>query len=348
MTRVLLISADPTLLDELVRLAAAAGCDSEQAPDLAIGLRRWSRASAVLVGADQVEALAALGPPRRERVHAIAWGAPPPELFRHALAIGAESVVDLPRGAALVADLLTDLGEASGGPGLVVGVLGGAGGAGATVFAAALAQLAAPPWRVVAVDADPIGPGLDRVLGLEEAGGVRWGELAMTSGRLGARALREALPRRDGPAVLTWGREGGSSLPVQTVRAVVSAARRGHDLVVVDLPRVPGVAADELVAGCDLVLLVVAGSVSGVASAARLVERLPSRERLAVVLRGTGMEAGTVGRALGVPVLAQMADQRGLDEAIDLGLGPVRSRRGPLGRAATRVLERCLVQAAVA
>ena len=39
-----------------------------------------------------------------------------------------------------------------------------------------------------------------------------------------------------------------------------------------------------------------------------------------------------------VPVAAQMPDQRGLEEAIDLGLGPVRSRRGPLGRTAVDVL----------
>ncbi len=38
-----------------------------------------------------------------------------------------------------------------------------------------------------------------------------------------------------------------------------------------------------------------------------------------------------------------MADQRGLAEAIDLGLGPVRSRRGPLGRAADEVLTRVSV-----
>jgi hypothetical protein len=33
-----------------------------------------------------------------------------------------------------------------------------------------------------------------------------------------------------------------------------------------------------------------------------------------------------------------MNDQRGLAESIDLGLGPVRSARGPLGRAAASVL----------
>jgi hypothetical protein len=34
-----------------------------------------------------------------------------------------------------------------------------------------------------------------------------------------------------------------------------------------------------------------------------------------------------------------MPDQRGLAESIDLGLGPVRSRRGPLGRTGLQVLD---------
>jgi hypothetical protein len=33
-----------------------------------------------------------------------------------------------------------------------------------------------------------------------------------------------------------------------------------------------------------------------------------------------------------------MSDQRGLDEAVGLGLGPLRSRRGPLGRATRECL----------
>jgi secretion/DNA translocation related CpaE-like protein len=348
MDRILVITSDPTLLDELVRLAAAAGCACEHAPDLAAALRWWGRAAVVLVGGDQLEGLATLGPPRREGVHAVCWGTPADGVFRHALAIGAESVVELPRGVEAVGELLTDLGEGADGPGLVVGVLGGAGGAGATVFAAALAQLAAPPWRVAAIDADPLGPGLDRVLGLEELEGVRWDELAATNGRLGARSLREALPRRDGPAVLTWARGVAVPPPPEVVRSVVSAARRGHDLVVVDLPRVPSVAGEELTARCDLVLVVVPTTVSAVASASRVIDRLPDRDRVSVVLRGLAMDPAVAARVLDAPVIAQMADQRGLDEAIDLGLGPVRSRRGALGRAAVRVLERCLVQAAVA
>jgi hypothetical protein len=51
-----------------------------------------------------------------------------------------------------------------------------------------------------------------------------------------------------------------------------------------------------------------------------------------------------VGRLLQLPVLATMADQRGLDEAIDLGAGPLRSRRGPLARAARAVADALVVR----
>ena len=50
------------------------------------------------------------------------------------------------------------------------------------------------------------------------------------------------------------------------------------------------------------------------------------------------MDDEALTRAVGVRVVHRMPDQRGLAESIDVGLGPVRSRRGPLGRAATGVL----------
>jgi len=342
----LLLTADPLLLEELGRLAAAAGAAAEPVDEVATALPAWSRASLVVVGADVLSALARLGPPRREGVYVASWGPPPEDLYRPALQIGAESIVELPAAAGVVTDLLTDLGDSSP-AGLVVGVIGGSGGAGATTFAAALARAAAARGETVLVDADPLGPGIDRVLGLEDTGGVRWPELAQTSGRLGAKALREALPRSGRLGLLGWGAES-RAVDAAVVREVLSAARRGHELVVVDLPRALDEVGAELVARCDLLLLVVSASVTGIAAAGRVVARLPERERLRLVVRGRGTDPEVVGRALGVPVLASMADQRGLAEAVDLGLGPGRTGRGPLGRAVAEVLARCRVQAVAA
>ena len=322
MTRVLLVTADPLLRDELTRLAAAAG-----------------------VGADLAAALCRAGPGRREAVQIVSWASAPDELFRLALALGAESVVELPSGAAWLSSVLSDAGDGGRPRGMVVGVTSGSGGAGATTFACALAQLAARHGPALALDADPLGPGLDRVLGMEERTGIHWDDLLTTAGRLGARALREAVPRLGDLGVLTWSPGGVRLLPVEPAREVLAAARRGHDTVVVDLPRAADPVATELADRCDRVLVVVSASVTGVASAARWVARFPEVSRLRLVVRGSGADPDFVARAVGLPVAASMTDQRGLEEAIDLGLGPIRSRRGPLGRAATTVLGQLVVAA---
>jgi secretion/DNA translocation related CpaE-like protein len=348
MTAPLFVTRDDTLLDELLRLAAAAGITPDVAHDGGAALRAWSAASLVLVGSDLAEEVARLSPSRRAGVHVVSWGAVPDDLFRTALAVGAEDVAELPRSAGWVTDLLTDLGDATRSRGLVIGVVGGSGGAGATTFACALGQLAARSGPTLVVDADPLGPGADRVLGLEGQDGVRWDALCQTTGRLSARSLREALPRRGPLGVLTWYAGSPGSLQAFAVREALSAARRGHDTVVVDLPRTSDPVVDEVVSRCDQLLVVVVPTVAGVASAARLCARLQDRAGVGLVVRGRGVAAQEIARLTGVPVVADMADQRGLAESIDLGLGPVRSTRGPLGRAAAEVFTRLSVLGAVA
>jgi len=338
MTHALLITADETLLDELVRLCAAAGTTPDVAADVGTALRGWSSAALVLLGADLAPDLARASPPRRDGVHLVAWGAAPDELFRTALAVGAEGVALLPGSAEWLAAVLGDVGDVGRARGLTIGVMPGSGGAGATTFACGLAQLASRTGPTVVIDADPLGPGVDRVLGLEARPGARWGDLAGTAGRLSARSLREGLPRYADLGVLTWGGGDRRELDVPTVREVLSAARRGHDTVVVDLPRTGDPVTEEVGHRCDQVLVVVAASVTGIASAGRLVARFGDRSRLRLVVRGAGAEPEAVARAVGVPLIAAMGDQRGLAESIDLGVGPMRSRRGPLGRAARTVL----------
>ena len=352
MTGLLVITADDLLLDELLRLAAAAGLTPEVTGDLSSALRAWSRAPAVIVGADLLAGLSRMGPPRRAGVHVAGWGTAGEELFRAALAIGAEQVVELPEGGPWLTAVLTDVGDDAGAGGLTVGVIGGSGGAGATIFACALGQAAASAGPAVVVDLDPLGPGVDRVLGLEERAGVRWSDLAQTTGRLGSRALREALPRRGDLGVLAGrGDARGEPMPgPAAVREVLAAAARGHHRVVLDLPRAER--AHELIGRCDELVVLAAPTITGIASAARLVDGLVRAgidvTRAGLVVRGAGAEPELVARSVGLPLRAAMADQRGLDEAIDLGLGPLRSRRGPLARASAEVLDRCRVQTAAA
>ena len=339
MTAPLLITRDQSLLDELLRLAAAAGAAPDVAGDVGAALRGWGAAPLVLVGVDAADDLARISPARRQRVYVVAWGEVPDEMFRIALAVGAESVVRLPRSEAWLVEILTDLGDADPAAGLVLGVTGGSGGAGATTLACALGQVAARDGRAIVVDADPLGPGVDRVLGLETRDGVRWDGLCETTGRLSARSLREALPRRAGLGALTWRAGGSGTLQAFAVREVLSAAQRGHDVVVVDLPRTTDPIVDEVAARCDRLLIVVVPTVTGVTSAVRICARHPDPGSVRLVVRGSGLDSQAIARATGIPVLARMSDQRGLAEAIDLGLGPVRSRRGALGRTAGDVLD---------
>jgi secretion/DNA translocation related CpaE-like protein len=348
MTAPLFVTRDDTLLDELLRLAAAAGVTPDVAHDGAAALRGWAAAPLILLGADLADEVARTGPTRRAGVFVVAWGSVPDDLFRTALAVGAENVAELPRSDSWVTETLTDLGERGRAHGLVVGVVGGSGGAGATTFACALAQVAARSGPAVVIDADPLGPGADRMLGLESSDGVRWDALCRTTGRLSARSLREALPRRGALGVLTWYAGGTGRLQAFALREALSAAQRGHDTVVLDLPRSHDPVVDEVVARCDRLLVVVVPTVAGVASAGRVCARFADPSRLRLLVRGSGIAPEEIARATGVPVVAGMADQRGLAEAVDLGLGPVRSRRGPLARAADEVLARLTVMRAAA
>lgn len=344
----LFVTRDDALLDELLRLAAAAGVTPEVAADVGVALRSWTAAPLVLLGADLAAEMARLAPPRRSGLHLVSWGTSPDGLFRVALDVGAESVTDLPRSDAWLIETLTDLGDERAARGLTIGVTGGSGGVGATTFACALGQVAGRSGPAVVVDTDPLGPGLDRVLGVESRDGIRWDALCQTTGRLSARSLREALPRRAGVGALTWSGGSRGTLQAFAVREALSAAQRGHDTVVVDLPRAADPVIDEVAARCDLVLVLVAPTVAGVASAVRVCGRFPERGELRLVVRGSGLDATEVARVTGVPVLTQVGHQRGLDESIDLGLGPVRSWRGALGRGAAAVLERMALTRAVA
>ena len=107
----LFVTDDRTLLDELQRLAAAAGVTALLAHDEADALRAWSAAPVVLVGVDAARALARIAPPRRAGVHVVGRGGVPDDVFRTALALGAENVAELPRSAGWLTELLADLGD---------------------------------------------------------------------------------------------------------------------------------------------------------------------------------------------------------------------------------------------
>ncbi len=338
-----LVTADDALAGDVLRLAAAAGVqvDLQRHPDP--GLRWWSAAPAVLLGADQTAAVSALSPPRRAEVHVVSSGAAPDALFRRAVDVGAESVVELPTGNDWLVEVLSDTGDGNGDRAVTVAVVGGSGGAGASMVAGALGLVAARSGPTMLVDLDPLGPGLARLVGLDDGRGVTWADLADSRGRLGGRALRDALPGHGDARVLGWSPGTPAGLPEPAlVREVLAAGRRGHDWVVVDLPRSGEPWGAGLVGRCDHAVLVVRAALGGVASAARMADRLRAEGADAgVVVRScrNAPAAEDVAEAVGLPLLGEVAHQRRLDEHLDLGLGPVHHRRSPLATAAARLVE---------
>ena len=252
----LLATADAALAEELTRLSAAAGAAVEVA---STGPRCWAPGAPRRWCSSAPTSCRRWSSWRRHArpgVQVVAWSPAPTGAFRDALLVGAERVVELPVGAELVAELLTDLEEVGRGEGVLVGVVGGSGGAGATTLACALGQVAAARGPTLVVDLDPLGPGCDRVLALDDAPGVRWDSLGTASGRLSGRSLREAVPRRDGPGRAGLGRRLRlRSTPARSARRCrrraaattpwSSTCPRSGDLVA------------ETVARCALVVLVV-------------------------------------------------------------------------------------------
>lgn len=338
MSRPLVVSADPALVEALTRLCAAAGVSPELVDDTTRALAAWAPASVVLVGPDRAGAMAATAPPRRAGVHLVSLGALPDHRFRDAVALGVEGVVELPAGQERVLELLADATEVREPDGITVGVVGGSGGVGASSFAGALSVAAAVHGHTVLLDLDLLGGGADTLLGLEDVDGVRWSTLGQSSGRISARTFREALPRDGGPGVLTWTAGRRRMPPAFAVREVVAAATRGHRTVVLDLPRHADPVVDEVAARCTHLLLVVRADLLGVAAGLRQAQRLAELGSVRLVVRGPASRAVEVEKALGQEALALVPEQRGLVEAVELGLGPVRSPRSGLARAARRVL----------
>lgn len=335
-----LVSADEELIHDVLRLSAAAGVAPDLARDVGTALRSWVSAPVMLVGTDLLPELAACRPERRSRVQVVGPAPIGDLVFRDALAVGAETVAELPASSDWLVETLTDCGDGPAAPGRTIGVLGGAGGVGATVFAAALARAAARQGPSLVVDLDPIGAGMEQVLGMEDVPGVRWDALLSATGRLSARSLRDALPARDGLSVLGWPQHRSGGLQAFATREVLSAARRGFDHAVLDLPRHGDAVVDEVLTRCDDLVLVTTATVPAVTAASRVAAQLPPGGHAHVVVRtGRGsVPAAEVAEVLSLPLLCTMGPQRGLDEAIDLGAGPARSVRGALGRAAAHCL----------
>ena len=262
--------------------------------------------------------------------------------------IGADHVLLLPDGEQWLIDRIADVAEGVGPPALTVGVIGGRGGAGSSTLACALAVTSAREGRrTLLVDADPLGGGLDVLLGGETAEGLRWPAFATSRGRVGGGALEESLPALHALRVLSWDRGDCVAIAPEAVRAVLAAARRRGGTVVVDLPRRVDEGVAEALAQVDVGLLVVPAELRAVAAAGRVASAVGMVLRdLRAAVRGPytpGLDDKEVSRLLGLPLAGEVPVEAGLSAAQERGEPPGGDARGPLARFCVEFWERAAV-----
>ena len=183
----ILLSRDPDLLDDVHRLASVAGSDPFVVGTPAEARRWWGRAPLVLVGADLAAEAVPAGLGRRRGVVVVSRTEPTVQVWHAALDLGAEEVVQLPADEAPLVSRLVAGSRPGAARARVVGVVGGSGGAGASVLAVSLALAGVRRGHAtVLVDLDPRGGGLDLALGAEDRPGARWPDLAGITGRVPA------------------------------------------------------------------------------------------------------------------------------------------------------------------
>ncbi|AXI78819.1 septum site-determining protein Ssd [Peterkaempfera bronchialis] len=331
----LIISADEELIERLLRLCAAAGAEPCVLRGAPPDRRQWERAPLVVVGDDLAERCAGL--PRRGGVLLIGRDLDDCEVWVRAVGVGADHVLFLPDAEAWLLDRIADAAEGVGAHALTVAVLGGRGGAGASTLACALAVTAAREGhRTMLIDGDPLGGGLDVLLGGEGASGLRWPDLAGSRGRVNGHELEKALPSLHRLAALSWDRSDTLTIPPEAMRSVLAAARRRGGLVVLDLPRHLEPAAAEALEQADTGLLVVPAELRAMAAAGRVAAavrmRLADLRAVVRVPGCAGIDGREVARGLHMDLAGELASEPGLTADVERGTPPGLREKGPLAR----------------
>lgn len=317
--------ADPLLKPEALHLAAACGRPVVEAADAAQVERLQGRAFAVLADAT-------LAPP-----------SPHPATF-----VIAGATEDAPDGSFILpvqaAEVLKGLGAlaargvtAGAAGGVVIGVVGAAGGVGASTLAASISKRAAKRGATL-IDAHADSGGLDLLLGIEEQPGARWGEIEVGEGAVSRADVRRALPAtQEQCAVLTFGRSAVVDpyrVGREEVEAVV-AALGAEGVTVVDTP------VELLPSRCDLAVIVAPAQLRAAAAAARIGAHCSAVSvPFALVVRDcswASLSPDELERIVGAPVIARLGNVSRLTSVVERGGLPTALPRTLL-RAADAVL----------
>jgi secretion/DNA translocation related CpaE-like protein len=342
--RPLVVTADPLLLDDLVRLAAAGGGEVDVAIDAASARSGWAQAPFVVVGEDAAAECAGAALPPRPGVILVTYESPEEPPFPLADAVGADRLALLPVAEPWLVDRFADESHGRSRRGRIVAILGGCGGAGASVLAGGLAMTARRKGLdTLLVDADPYGGGVDVVLGWERRTGLRWPQLIEARGRVNPSALVAALPGEGSLSVLSFDRSELAAVPAEAMSATLEAGRRGQDLVVVDLPRSFDEACLFALAEADRAYLVVPAELRACAAARRVAaEATAACASLALVVRDPspgGLPPDEIAEALDIPLSATFRSEQRLHRTLESGGAPAANGRGPLAEVCRSLLD---------
>lgn len=334
-TPILVAVSDQALLEEVRRVAAAA--DREVSNITAPPPARSGQVT--IVDADAAQRWG-----RSAGVDVVVCSQEPTlHEWRAAAQCGAGQVIGLPDGGPSLLRLIASRSTRTATYGCVIAVCGVRGGAGASVFSAALGLEAAKANNpVLLLDGDGSGAGLDLLLGIEDRPGVRWSGLVLEDGRVSAAALRAALPHTgDDLAVLSCARGETDAPPIESVVSVASECATSGDIVVCDLSKRSAADAAQVARIADLTVLIVPAELRSVAAARAVIPVLREADgQIGAVLRGPspgGLRAADIAPLLGIPVLVAMRPQPRLNAQLERGRLRL-NRRGPLTAAAGTVL----------
>jgi secretion/DNA translocation related CpaE-like protein len=329
---VLVVAGPGETQDVILSAVAAQELDAQVVTDPERMAEPWRSSTTVFVADDHAERVAARALPHREGVFLV--GSDPALLAAWSAPLGAQ-VIPLPEGGDRLGPALAEGASRASAP--VVAVVGGSGGVGASTCAAAIAQLAGlsaggGPARVALVEVDPLGGGIDLLLGAEQTSGWRWPRLRAAEGHLGD--LRGYLPVVDGVSVVAMAREPAVDLAREAFAAILGALRSWHALVVIDAGRSLAPAALEAIRLASRQLVVVAPGVRGAAAARQTIASL-GLDRAELVLRDGpgGLPADVVADAVGRPILARLPSEQRLVGAAERGEPPARGPRRRYRRA---------------
>jgi secretion/DNA translocation related CpaE-like protein len=299
----------------------------------------WQAARLVVVGAD----VAASPMPARDRVVLLGYDAAPTSLvWQAAHVLQAQHVVVLPDAESWLLEQFDDLDTHR--RAHVVSVVGARGGAGTSVLAVALACAAAGRKRsVLLVDADPLGGGIDLAIGCEGVVGTRWRDFANRSGRLPAATLTQSLPQRHGVHVLSYDRSASDAdVSSAAAAAVLEAARRSFDMVVVDLPRTANALARVVHSVTDTLLLLTPRDVRSVAAASTVAANLAPGLTPLLVSRGPapgGLAVSDICRILQLTAISEVPYDKTLPSQLERGVAPGSLPRSALAKAAGQLID---------